>query len=105
VDGTFTTDDMFFMRALGMHLNAVMYRMLSGDVKGLGQNSARVAELQQQYHLTDREREILSHLSRFESNTEIADALGIRENTLQKHLQNLFRKLEVSSKWEILKLL
>ena len=40
----------------------------------------------------------------FESNAEIADALGIRENTLQKHLQNLFRKLNVTSKWEILRL-
>jgi DNA-binding CsgD family transcriptional regulator len=105
VDGTFTTDDMFFMRALGMHLNAVMYRMLSGDPCGLCSDPTRLDELQQKYHLTDREREILSHLSHFEANTEIADALGIRENTLQKHLQNLFRKLEVSSKWELLKFL
>jgi DNA-binding CsgD family transcriptional regulator len=105
VDGTFTTDDMFFMRALGMHLNAVMYRMLAENTHSLRPDQARLSRLQQQYGLTDREAEILAHLSCFETNTEIADALGIRENTLQKHLQNLFRKLEVSSKWEILKLL
>ena len=60
--------------------------------------------MQHRYALTARETEILAHLYRFESNTEIADALGIRDNTLQKHLQNLFRKLGVASKWEILRL-
>ena len=28
IDGAFTTDDMFFIRSLGMHLNAVMHRLL-----------------------------------------------------------------------------
>jgi DNA-binding CsgD family transcriptional regulator len=104
IDGTFTTDDMFFMRALGMHLNAVMYRMLAEESGGLRPNKTHLDDLRQKYHLTEREAEILHHLSKFETNAEIADALGIRENTLQKHLQNLFRKLEVSSKWELLKL-
>jgi DNA-binding CsgD family transcriptional regulator len=95
---------MFFMRALGIHLNAVMYRMLAETSHRFCLEQSRLDDLRQQYSLTDREAEILTHLSYFETNTEIADALGIRENTLQKHLQNLFRKLEVSSKWEILKL-
>ena len=60
--------------------------------------------MKDRYCLTGREVEILSHLYQFETNAEIADTLGIRENTLQKHLQNLFRKLNVTSKWEILRL-
>ena len=35
---------------------------------------------------------------------EIAQSLGIRENTLQKHLQNIFRKTNVTSRWELLRL-
>lgn len=104
IDGAFATDDMFYMRALGMHLNAVMHRILTPAPATPVVNQAHLTELQKKYALTGRETEILSHLYRFESNTEIADALGIRDNTLQKHLQNLFRKLGVASKWEILRL-
>ena len=104
IDGAFATDDMFYMRALGMHLNAVMHRILTPAPATPVVNQAHLTVLQKKYALTGRETEILSHLYRFESNTEIADALGIRDNTLQKHLQNLFRKLGVASKWEILRL-
>lgn len=104
IDGVFSTEDMFFLRALGMHLNAVMQRMLGGQGGGRIAGEQHLSDIKQHYGLTRREAEILSHLYRFETNAEIADALGIRENTLQKHLQNLFRKLNVTSKWEVLRL-
>lgn len=104
MDGTFTTDDMFFIRALGMHLNTVMHRMLHVSDTRHVCNEHHLADMKKRFELTGREVEILSHLYHFESNAEIADALGIRENTLQKHLQNLFRKLNVTSKWEVLRL-
>ena len=41
------------------------------------------------------------------TNTEKSDSdftdTNISENTLQKHLQNLFRKFGVGSKWELMK--
>lgn len=104
VDGSFATDDMFYMRALGVHLNAVMHRILTPVSAAPMVDTQRLTAMQKEYGLTARETELLAHLYRFESNTEIADALGIRDNTLQKHLQNLFRKLGVASKWEILRL-
>ena len=39
------------------------------------------------------------------NNDEIARSLTIKETTLQKHIQNIFRKCQVSSKWELLRLL
>ena len=36
-------------------------------------------------------------------NKQIAATMNISENTLQKHLQNLFRKFGVGSKWELMK--
>lgn len=104
IDGAFATDDMFFIRALGMHLNAVMNRLLDTKPVRNISDEKRLSDMKERFCLTGREVEILSHLYKFESNTEIADALGIRENTLQKHLQNLFRKLNVTSKWEVLRL-
>ena len=38
-----------------------------------------------------------------QDNEEIAETLHIKETTLNKHLQNLFRKLEVRSRWELLR--
>ena len=31
--------------------------------------------------------------------------MQVRDSTLQKHFQNIFRKLDVSSRWEIMRLL
>lgn len=38
------------------------------------------------------------------NNEEILEQLHISKNTLLKHLQNLYRKCGVSSRWDLLKL-
>ena len=57
------------------------------------------------FRLTDRETELLELLTRFRNNHEIAEALQVRGSTLQKHFQNMFRKLGVTSRWEVMRLL
>ena len=57
------------------------------------------------YGLTTRETQLLEMLTRFRENREIAEALQVRDSTLQKHYQNIFRKLGVTSRWEIMRLL
>ena len=60
--------------------------------------------LAEKHDLTARERQILNFVLEFQNNDEIAASLGISENTVQKHLQNIFRKMNVSSKWELLQI-
>jgi DNA-binding NarL/FixJ family response regulator len=48
--------------------------------------------------LTDREQEILEHLSRGYSNREIADTFGISVPTVRSHLRNIYAKLHVRSR-------
>ncbi len=50
--------------------------------------------------LTKRETEVLSHLGRGKSYKMIADALFISEETVRRHLKNIYKKLEVHSKNE-----
>ena len=57
------------------------------------------------YGLTARETQLLELLTHFRENREIAETLQVRDSTLQKHFQNIFRKMGVTSRWEIMRLL
>lgn len=48
--------------------------------------------------LTEREAEVLLWVAQGKSNAEIATILGAAENTVKKHLQNLFEKLGIESR-------
>lgn len=50
--------------------------------------------------LTAREIEVLDQASRGHSNREIAEALGIAENTVKNHLRNILEKLHLHSRLE-----
>jgi two-component system nitrate/nitrite response regulator NarL len=50
--------------------------------------------------LTDREREILDHLARGESNKTIARALDISHDTVKLHVRHILSKLNLSSRVE-----
>jgi DNA-binding CsgD family transcriptional regulator len=51
-----------------------------------------------------REREVIRLILTGETNAGIADRLFISESTVKKHVNNLFRKLGISSRWELVKL-
>jgi DNA-binding NarL/FixJ family response regulator len=48
--------------------------------------------------LSEREREVLSHLAVGERNKQIAVSLAISEFTVKRHVQNILRKLELPSR-------
>ena len=50
--------------------------------------------------LTSREREVLQLLTEGKNNQGIADALGVKVNTVEKHLENIYKKLGVTSRSE-----
>lgn len=48
--------------------------------------------------LTQREKEILTLVSKGETNSQIADKLFVREVTVKTHLNSIFRKLKVKNR-------
>ena len=48
--------------------------------------------------LTPREREVLQHLTRGNTNKEIANLLFISENTVKNHLKNILAKLHLENR-------
>ena len=57
------------------------------------------------YSLTPREKEIVALILTGETNAVIARNLFISESTVKKHINNVFRKLGITSRWELLKLI
>jgi DNA-binding NarL/FixJ family response regulator len=51
--------------------------------------------------LTKREQEIVDLLLRGQSNKEIASQLGVSDQTIKNQLTTLYRKMDVSSRLEL----
>jgi DNA-binding NarL/FixJ family response regulator len=64
------------------------------------QIAARLEHVQSDYRLSPRELEVLKLVTAGKTNGEIAYSLKISEKTVEKHLSELFSKLQVSSRVE-----
>jgi len=103
-DGAFSEDDLFYIKSMEGHLTQVAAQIDASREKTSRTGSSHdVPALSRKYGLTDRESQILTLIYEFKNNEEIAEELSIRENTIQKHMQNIFRKMNASSKWDLLR--
>ena len=66
--------------------------------------ATRVETLAAEHNLTEREAEILGYLARGFTSTYIASSLMISANTVRTHMYNMYRKLGVTSRGELLAL-
>lgn len=64
----------------------------------------RIELLAAEHRLTTREQEILAYLAEGHSGAYISDVLFISPNTVRTHIHNIYRKLDVSSREDILRL-
>ena len=104
-DGPFTSYDLFLLSSVGIHLNQHMSSLLDKMYHRETVSGYDLSAVAKKYKLTGREVQLIEQLTRFRDNREIAEAMQVRDSTLQKHFQNIFRKLDVSSRWEIMRLL
>lgn len=102
-DGLFTDREAFLLRTLSNHIDLACYHCTQRQAQA-AQPARTLEELTQVYGLTRRETEILGLVFQDRNNEEILEQLHISKNTLLKHLQNLYRKCGVSSRWDLLKL-
>ena len=102
-DGIFTDEEAFYLRSLTRHINYAYYTM---DQRAQHQEhqGRTLEELVTAYTLTRREAEVLGLVFQGMNNQEILDKLMVSRHTLLKHLQNLYRKCGVSSRWDLLRL-
>ena len=102
-DGMFTDEEAFYLRALSNHINYdYHWHLTQGHEKQAAVRT--MEELVKEYQLTRREEEILGLIFQNLNNEEILEKLLISKHTLLKHLQNLYRKCGVSSRWDLRRL-
>ena len=98
---------------LGMERGGRFYRLFDAlfgarerDVQLDGRRcfDAKGTEVTVRHGLTDRESEILLLLARGRSSTYIGEALYLSPNTVRGHIKNIYAKLGVHSKQEIIDL-
>lgn len=104
-DLPFTDEELFLVSSVGTHLNQHMATILGRMDRGAAALGYDIPAVVARYGLTNREAQLLELLTRFWDNREIAEALNVRESTLQKHYQNIFQKFGVTSRWAIMRLL
>ena len=66
---------------------------------------AKLALLRERRFLTERECEVVRHLAQGRSKTAIGEKLFISENTVRTYVKNIYGKLDIHSKQQLLDLL
>ncbi len=67
------------------------------------QNNNKITDNWDKFNLTIQERKIIVYIEEGLSNRSIGENLSISENTVKSHLQNIFKKVGVVSRLELLK--
>ncbi len=99
----FIYDDIFILDLLKDHLAYRLYcQKKSGD---LVSEKLSVSAATERYALTRREETILRLLMEGRDNATICDKLVISENTLKKHILNLYRKLGINNRVGLFKMI
>jgi DNA-binding CsgD family transcriptional regulator len=78
------------------------------DVIGIliiGHEVKEMKQLRTIYQITDRESNVIQHILTGSTNKDIADDLGITERTIKTHLTNIYNKLGVDNRMQLLHLL
>ena len=98
-EGDFTDEDIELLSLLSDHLNARFSMDLTPE-ENIG-TGHKIESYITKYNLTSREAEVLDLIFDGDANETIEAKLCISQHTLKKHLQNLYRKTEVSGRIQL----
>lgn len=99
----FCYDDIFVLDMLKDHLTYRLEQHVKNGESGDGKLT--VTEAVSRYELTKREHTILKLLLSGKENGAICEELVITENTLKKHILNIYRKLGIKNRVQLFKMI
>jgi DNA-binding CsgD family transcriptional regulator len=105
-NGDFSEKDLFVLTQIKNHLSYRLYKEYSNSNGSTNDPTVyfNTNYLNDKYNLTDREKEVLSLLCKGYSNQEMASQLCISIHTIKKHIRNIYSKLKINSRSELMKI-
>lgn len=97
----FSYNDIFLVDLLKEHLAYRLYQ----DWKKQGMEKMTIKDVASKFQLTKREKEVVSRLITGKTNEDISEELSISLYTLKKHTLNIYRKLAVNSRIQLIKMI
>jgi DNA-binding NarL/FixJ family response regulator len=85
------------------HLEARLYQDYEKRLSSY--EKLTVHEAAGKYSLTKREEKVMQSLLDGMENEEICDVLCITNNTLKKHILNIYRKLDINNRVQLFKMI
>lgn len=99
----FSDYEIFFFDLLKEHLALRLFKELKN--RKAGPTEIDISGCADKYRLTARESEVVTSLIRGYSIDEIGNTLCISPNTVKKHIVNIYKKMGISSRRELYKIL
>jgi DNA-binding CsgD family transcriptional regulator len=97
----FSDEELLMLDILSKHISSLIFNWYPNGFR----NSVPVDEshlLMTEYDITPREYEVLGLASQGMTNAEISERLFISKNTVKKHINSLFRKLNVNTRSQMI---
>ncbi|MBQ9828350.1 MAG: hypothetical protein IJM62_06685 [Lachnospiraceae bacterium] len=108
-NGEFTDKELFITKLLYVHYGSRLRGKTSGTVNDAGVKdrmfNENIEKFCSVYGLSGREKDVLIRMAENMQTNEICESLSISISTLRKHIDKIYRKLSVSSRIELNKLL
>lgn len=102
--GDMTQRELSILEVIKDHLNNILFSMSLSSKTNDGRKSLNEEDLNR-YNLSKRENELVKLLIKGCSNSEISEKLCISISTVKKHVYNIFTKIGVNSRMQLIKLL
>lgn len=100
--GDFTEKEIYILKQLLPHLQNKLTEENDAVECNVKRSKSSSYLLAHEYHLSKREIEVLRLLCDGKNNSEISEMLSISVNTVKKHISNIFNKLNVDSRTQLI---
>lgn len=101
--GDFKEKDMHILEVFKNHLTNILYSTCQDSIATDGRKFVSIKDIER-YNLSKREKEIMDLMLQGDTNVEISEKLFISISTVKKHVYNIFTKMGINSRMQLMKM-
>lgn len=103
-EGNFTDNEMLILKTINKHLCVCFKNLFPNGIQHniISQNVDRLSSV---YHLSAREKELIQKITAGVARHDLAKEMFISENTVKKHLNSIYQKVNVRNFEELMRVI